>query len=334
MANRLHKSWEKKLSFLVVLFCLLSNYFLQGTILRQHGKQKCSVKDIGVEDGKDSNGFLAAQQLHRMGLIAAQGHDRGKKRYFKTRISYYQGSGNMSTFQLEANEAMMKCRIVLSGDIHMNPGPIKNPCVACKRPVASAHRFVKCSECNSICHIGVRCGNVLITEYHRILQDSSIIWKCQSCRALEPNAQINRSETITQEQYIFRTLQSYFNKGKSVLTTAQINVNGILTCTKLEEIKIILLHANIDILGITETKLNKTVEDKDLEITGYKFLRKDREENNGGGCMMYYKEDLNITEKKQSKDHNNIEAIWADAVMHSQKVSIAVVYRPPDNRIF
>ena len=76
------------------------------------------------------------------------------------------------------------------------------------------------------------------------------------------------------------------------------------------------------------------MEDKDVEITGYKFLRRDRAENRGGWCMMYYKENLNIIKKKQSKDHDNIEAIWADAVMHSQKVSIAVVYRPPDDSKF
>ena len=49
----------------------------------------------------------------------------------------------MCTCQLEANEGFIECKIVLSGDIHMNPGPIKNPGVACKRPVASRHRFVK-----------------------------------------------------------------------------------------------------------------------------------------------------------------------------------------------
>ena len=176
--------------------------------------------------------------------------------------------------------------------------------------------------------------NVPITEYNKIIQDSSIIWTCQSCRAPKQIIQIERTEAFAHEQCIFRALQGCFRKEKSVLNTAQINVNRILTRSKLNEIKILLLHAHIDILDITETKLHKKVEDKGLKITEYKLLRRDRVENSGGGCMMYYKEDLNIIEKKQSKVYDNIEAIWADAVIHSQKVSIAVVYRPPDDREF
>ena len=67
MVTRRYRLWEKKLSIFLVLSCLLSNYFLQGTIFRYQGKQKYIAKDTGLEDGKDLNGFLAAQQLHRMG---------------------------------------------------------------------------------------------------------------------------------------------------------------------------------------------------------------------------------------------------------------------------
>ena len=123
---------EKKLSVLLVLLCLLSKYSLQGKTLRHHGKQKYIEQDTALEDGKDLNVFLAAQQLHRMGLITARCHGHRKKRCLKTRIAYYQGSGNRSIFQLEANEAFTKCKTVLSGDIHMNSGPIKNACAACK----------------------------------------------------------------------------------------------------------------------------------------------------------------------------------------------------------
>ena len=50
--------------------------------------------------------------------------------------------------------------------------------------------------------------------------------------------------------------------------------------------------------------------------------------------MLYFSEHVDLVGKKQSKDHDNIKAIWADLPLHSREVSSAVVYRPPDERGF
>ena len=83
--------------------------------------------------------------------------------------------------------------------------------------------------------------------------------------------------------------------GKVHLKLGHVNVNGIMTLSKLREIKVLLQTAKFDMLGITETKLISRTTDEQLDIEGYKFIRKDREkEDGGGGCMLYYLEDLDL----------------------------------------
>ena len=38
--------------------------------------------------------------------------------------------------------------LILSGDIQVQPGPVKCPCGICARPVASNHRALQCDRCD------------------------------------------------------------------------------------------------------------------------------------------------------------------------------------------
>ena len=50
---------------------------------------------------------------------------------------------------------------------------------------------------------------------------------------------------------------------------------------------------------------------------------------------MYCAENLNITELKSQIDTKiEVETIWADLQMHSQKLAVVVVYGPPDQLNF
>ena len=74
---------------------------------------------------------------------------------------------------------------------------------------------------------------------------------------------------------------------------------------KLDELKVYLsINNDIEFLFITETHLNKDILDAELQISGYSFIRRDRnyDINNdssdiissGGGSMIYYKDYINI----------------------------------------
>ena len=81
----------------------------------------------------------------------------------------------------------------------------------------------------------------------------------------------------------------------SHLKVAHINVNGLMTTTKFQEVQLLLKKLKFDVLGITESKLTSKIQDEDILIPGYKFFRKDRPvEDGGGACVLYYAETLNI----------------------------------------
>ena len=58
----------------------------------------------------------------------------------------------------------------------------------------------------------------------------------------------------------------------------------------------LLKSTRLDVLGITEGKLTFSAKDEALEIIGYKLIRKD-DGDGGGGCLLYFAEDLRLMEK-------------------------------------
>jgi hypothetical protein len=66
----------------------------------------------------------------------------------------------------------------LSGDIELNPGPVRFPCGVCGRAVQSNHRGICCDQCDVWYHIG--CANVTNDQYMR-LTGSSESWICNDC---------------------------------------------------------------------------------------------------------------------------------------------------------
>ena len=61
-----------------------------------------------------------------------------------------------------------------------------------------------------------------------------------------------------------------------------------------EEIRTVLTNerTQLGILIITESWLDNTVIDSEINIPGYNIERKDREENNGGGVLMYISNEI------------------------------------------
>ena len=81
------------------------------------------------------------------------------------------------------------------------------------------------------------------------------------------------------------------------------------------------------------------IKDENIAIDGYNLTRRDRKEtdfeetNEGryGGCLIYYKENLQVVQKNDKLD-SNIEALWIDVIMHSQRIMIGNVYRHPKDK--
>ena len=54
----------------------------------------------------------------------------------------------------------------------------------------------------------------------------------------------------------------------------------------------------------------------------------------GGGCVIYFSEDLNACEKEELNGKADIESVWIDITMDSQKLLLGTIYRPQDNILF
>eukprot|EP00111_Clytia_hemisphaerica_P013014 TCONS_00038248-protein len=108
------------------------------------------------------------------------------------------------------------------------------------------------------------------------------------------------------------------------LKCAHLNINGLFA--KLEDVEIILSETKLDIFAITETHLEEKHDDDDLKIDNYLFLRNDRKKKTWGGVFVYYRKDLDIDEIDIKTE---IESIWFDIIVNSQKYFFGCIYRPP-----
>ena len=87
-----------------------------------------------------------------------------------------------------------------------------------------------------------------------------------------------------------------------------------------------LIHGNMDILVITETKLDHTFPEKQFMIPGYKKpYRRDRN-GNGGGVMIYVREDIPSDVLIKHKIQKNIEAVFVEINLRKNKLLLVGTY--------
>ena len=111
---------------------------------------------------------------------------------------------------------------------------------------------------------------------------------------------------------------------------ASLNINSIRN--KFEQLKLFIVD-NIDVLIITETKLDETFSTSSFIIDGFsKPYRRDRNAN-GGGVLIYVREDI---PSKELKDHNfpeDIEGIFVELNFRKTKWLLFGSYRPPSQLV-
>ena len=120
--------------------------------------------------------------------------------------------------------------------------------------------------------------------------------------------------------------------GNRGIKVAHINVNGLIS--KLTQIQILLKDCNIDVLAMTETHLTNKIADEELSIQGYDFQRSDRKHKLGGGCLVYYKENLTVIPKSDIVKDKKIESVWVELLNKSQRFLIGTIYRPQKDTRF
>lgn len=114
------------------------------------------------------------------------------------------------------------------------------------------------------------------------------------------------------------------------LHIAQVNVCSLPN--KIHEVFNLVKINNIHILALTETHLDASVNDGQINIHGYSLLRRDRNRN-GGGVALYIQNHIPF---KRRDDLNvcQVEALWAQVHLpHQAAILVGCVYRPPSSKV-
>ena len=129
------------------------------------------------------------------------------------------------------------------------------------------------------------------------------------------NTELNR-DAIT-------SLQSIRIDNLKNVIIGQLNINSLRN--KFHAL-VEIMHGNLDVLVITETKLDHTFPENQFLIPGYKKpYRKDRNKN-GGGVMVYVREDIPSDILLKHKIQENIEAIFVEINLRKNKLLLVGTY--------
>ena len=110
------------------------------------------------------------------------------------------------------------------------------------------------------------------------------------------------------------------------------NINSLLAPDRLDQLTDICRILNIDVLILSESKLDETIPNNLISIPGYhEPIRHDRIINgrNGGGTVMYIADHL-IFQHKPELQSEKFEHLWADVRVNETIFAINALYRPPN----
>ena len=125
----------------------------------------------------------------------------------------------------------------------------------------------------------------------------------------------------------FLELRNFRSKHPKNMIISHYNINSIRN--KFYEMKIILELQLCDILGVAETKLDKSFPMKQFCIDNYKLYRQDRN-SRGGGVMLYIKDTIpNRIIKEFSGERNSIDYITIELTTQRGKWNLTYIYCPP-----
>ena len=125
---------------------------------------------------------------------------------------------------------------------------------------------------------------------------------------------------------VFNDLRDIRIKNIGRVIVATLNINSI--AGKFEQLKFLVTN-NIDVLILTETKIDNSFPERQFIIDGYsKPYRLDRN-SHGGGIIIYVREDIPSKELKKHSFPDDIEGIFIEINLRKTKLLIFGTYHPP-----
>ena len=182
-----------------------------------------------------------------------------------------------------------------------------------------------------------------VNTYNELAQNDNE-WYCNSCslptfsESLFENCddanivdQIQPDETIDLHTHVqvpteanVDELQCFNQKGLYF-----IHVNARFLLNKIAELHLIANKSKAAIISVTETWLDDSITNTEVNILDYTILRKARNRYGGGVCM-YVREDLELTPLQLDRVNNTDEILCVELLLPKTKpIIVGTCYRPP-----
>ena len=126
-------------------------------------------------------------------------------------------------------------------------------------------------------------------------------------------------------KHTFKDLRDVRISYPKKIMAAHLNINSLRY--KFDEIKEVLTDNIVDLLIISETKLDESFNDNLFSVDGYKVQRRDRNQY-GGGLLTFIRSDF-PSSRKQSLESETIETLCYEVYISDRKWLIAWAYKPP-----
>ena len=111
-----------------------------------------------------------------------------------------------------------------------------------------------------------------------------------------------------------------------------INLNVRSLLPKPDELRILAANTKVAVIGITESWLDASVTDSEIDIADYTIIRRDRNREGGGVCI-YIRRDFPF--KRRDDICITLETVWAELYLpKTRPILIGVCYRPPNHTDF
>ena len=120
---------------------------------------------------------------------------------------------------------------------------------------------------------------------------------------------------------------------KSKIKMAHLNIRSLKNRNHLIQLRNIAEEKNYGIIAISESWLNSTVSNAEVEIVGYKLSILDRLNKTGGGVCVYTRRSLKtkVLRDLTGISNSGFHQLWLQ-IQHNKLKSflLCVTYRPPD----
>ena len=103
---------------------------------------------------------------------------------------------------------------------------------------------------------------------------------------------------------------------------------------KIEELRVIAKSTNPAIIRISESKLDESLLELEIQIDDYKILQCDRNRH-GGGVSCYIGNDLSCDYNIISAFPRGIERVFFEMLLRNSKpITVGTIYHPPNQSSF